>query len=120
MPHNATPTKEMQRCIDVCQECHVTCLESVRHCLLRGGTHAAAEHLQLLLGCAEICRTNAAFLALGLAQHGETCRVCADVCLESAESCARFGDDEELQLCEETCRRCAAICRSMAEQPAAR
>jgi hypothetical protein len=118
MPHNTMKTKAMQECIDLCQECHTICLETVQHCVRSGGEHADPEHVQLLLGCAEICRTSAAFMALGLSQHTETCSVCAHVCELCAESCARIPGDAEMQLCEETCRRCAEICRNMAGQAA--
>jgi hypothetical protein len=113
MPH-ASPSQEMARCIDSCQECARTCLETARHCLEMGGEHAAAEHITTLLDCAEICRTSANFMARGSDMHGAICGVCADACIRCAEACERFPDDEVMRKCAEICRRCAESCQRMA------
>lgn len=114
MAHAQRITKEMQSCIDVCQECHAVCTEAVLHCLTLGGEHAEAHHVQLLLACAEICRTSATFMELGSDLHVETCGVCSTVCTRCAEGCERFAEDDVMQRCAEVCRRCAESCREMA------
>lgn len=111
MPHT---TKAMQDCIDVCDECRQSCLETLTHCLEKGGKHSAAEHVQSLLDCAEACQTSANFMARGSALHAVACGVCADACDACAESCEAFKDDEEMQACAEVCRRCSESCHQMA------
>lgn len=105
---------EMQDCINNCLDSHTVCLETVGHCLQKGGRHAAAEHIRLLLDCAEICQTSANFMIRGSDLHTRTCAVCAEVCERCAESCEQFGDDERMRACAEACRRCAESCRRMA------
>jgi hypothetical protein len=112
MAHHADPA--MQECIDRCQTCQETCLSTITHCLEKGGKHATAEHIQLVLACAEICDTSARFMLVDSEFHGRVCEVCAEVCDACAKECASMGDDEVMQQCAEACRRCAESCRQMA------
>jgi hypothetical protein len=106
----------MQNCIQACTTCHGVCVESINHCLRKGGRHTEFTHLRILTDCAEICQTSADFMLRGSEFHGMTCGVCAEVCTHCAESCAMFGDDEMMKRCEEACRMCAKSCAEMAEQ----
>ncbi|MFN3648561.1 MAG: four-helix bundle copper-binding protein [Armatimonadota bacterium] len=110
MPH---VSPEMRECIDACTSCHQTCVETVTHCLQMGGKHAEADHIRLMLDCAEICETSANFMLRGSDLHQETCRTCAVVCERCAEDCERF-DEDFMQRCAEECRNCAEHCRRMA------
>lgn len=105
---------EMQTCIQNCTLCHQICTQTLQHCLQMGGEHAAADHVKLLLSCAEICETSANFMLLGSDFHVETCGVCADVCDRCAQDCDRWPDDEVMKICADACRRCAQSCRKMA------
>lgn len=111
-------TATMAACIDNCVECHRVCLEVVQHCLRKGGKHAEADHIRLLLDCAEICQTSANFMIRGSDLHTHMCGVCAEICARCAEECERMGDDDEMRRCGEVCRRCAESCRRMAGQAA--
>jgi hypothetical protein len=107
-------TQEMQHCIELCQKCHDVCLQTVQHCLEKGGRHAEAAHIRLLLDCVEICQTSANFMIRGSDLHMETCRACAEVCERCAADCERLGDDPKMRECAEICRRCAESCTTMA------
>jgi hypothetical protein len=111
MPHHVST--EMRRCIDECVSCHEVCLEAVTHCLEKGGEHARADHIRLLLDCVQICQTSADYMLRGSEFHTRVCEVCADVCERCAKDCDRF-DDEVMRRCAEECRRCAESCRQMA------
>jgi len=104
----------MRNCIRECQSCHSICLETVTHCLERGGKHAEASHIRLLLDCADICQTSDDYMLRNSDLHARTCGVCADVCERCAEDCERFGDDPVMQQCAAACRNCATSCREMA------
>src|SRR5436309_5571555 len=106
--------EDLQRCITLCRECHDVCLHTVPHCLGKGGRHAAAAHVVLLLDCAEICDTSANFMVRGSQLHAATCGACAEVCDRCAEDCERLGDDEMMRHCARTCHRCAESCHRMA------
>lgn len=104
---------QMQQCIDECLACYRTCYGmALTHCLESGGAHVKPEHFRLMMDCAEICRTSAAFMLSGSARHKLTCSVCAQVCEACADSCEQVGD---MQACVDACRRCAESCRAMAQ-----
>jgi hypothetical protein len=105
-------SREMQSCIDECLACYKTCLGmAMTHCLEHGGKHVEPRHFRLLMACAEICRTSAAFMLIGTEHHRHVCRECAEICEECATDCERVGD---MQACVDACRRCAESCRKMA------
>jgi len=105
---------EMQQCINECLACHALCLETITYCVQKGGKHVEQSHLQLLTDCAEACQVSANFMCRGSELHGRYCAVCAEVCNRCAESCDKFGDDEQMKACAEACRRCAESCQRMA------
>ena len=106
----------MQECIERCLDCHKACLETVMYCLQQGGPHAEANHVRLMLDCAEICQTSANFMQRGSDLHHLTCSACAEVCQRCADDCARLADgddDNRMAACATMCRRCAESCRHM-------
>lgn len=103
---------ESASCIDVCFECHRTCLaEAMTHCLASGGDHVAPSHFRLMLDCADICLTAAHFLMRESPVHPEVCAACAETCERCAASCDGL---EGMEGCAAMCRRCASHCREMA------
>lgn len=104
---------DMRQCIENCLQCHRVCVETLAYCLQKGGKHAEAKHLRLLMDCAEICQTSANFMLRGSELHTRTCFACAEVCERCADACARMGDDATMKACEDMCRRCADSCRNM-------
>jgi hypothetical protein len=106
--------EDMQSCIEECLNCHSICMTTVAYCLQKGGAHAEAAHIVLLLDCAEICQTSANLMLRGSEQHMHTCAACAAICELCAEDCARMDDDLPMRNCAEACRRCAESCRRMA------
>ncbi len=109
------PAGSMQNCIETCNDCRDSCLASVSHCLELGGKHAEAGHIGLLLDCADICGTSAAFMLRGSTHHKKVCGTCAEICQACAESCRSMGGaDEMMASCAEVCERCAESCEKMA------
>ena len=104
----------MRSCIDECQSCHEVCVETLAHCLAMGGEHAEAEHITMLMDCAQICTSSADFMLRGSSLHAGVCGVCADICEECAESCEAL-EGAEMKRCADQCRRCAESCREMAK-----
>lgn len=106
------PSPAMQRCIAQCTSCHEVCLQhAARHCLELGGAHVEPEHFRLMLACAEICRTSAAIMSIGVPQHAGVCAACAEICTACADSCDAI---EGMQACADACRACAESCAAMA------
>lgn len=109
----------MQECIDLCGECREICTRTVTHCLEMGGRHADAEHIALLLDCADICSTSGSFMLRHSGHHRRVCDVCAAVCRACAESCRSIGaDDAAMKACADVCDRCAESCARMASAAA--
>lgn len=112
MPH-ATPAG-LANCIQECQRCHNICLQTIAHCLQKGGQHAEPSHIRLLMDCVEICQTSANFMLRNSPLHTQTCAVCADVCEQCADICEQMGDDKVMMDSAAACQRCAESCREMA------
>lgn len=115
MQHATVLNRDVQECIENCQNCHAVCLETIQHCLERGGDHASSDLVRLLLNCAEICATSAHFMLTGSDFHPRMCGLCAEIC-EACESSCRSVDprDEQMKICADACRRCADSCFKMA------
>jgi hypothetical protein len=103
----------MQACIEECIGCHSICLETLTHCLTKGGRHGEAHHVRLLTDCAEICQTSANFMLRHSELHVHTCAACAEICERCARSCEEMSDDDLMVRCSEACRSCAELCREM-------
>ena len=108
------PSDDMMRCIALCHECHDICAHTIQHCLEKGGRHAEASHIRLLMDCAQICHTSEDFMLRGSDLHALTCGACGEVCTRCADDCERMADDSMMKRCAEVCRRCADSCLSMA------
>jgi len=104
----------MDSCITNCLDCHRVCLETVSHCLAKGGDHAEASHIALLLTCADICQTSANAMLHKASVHNVTCGACAEICRQCAQACEAMASDTVMKTCAETCKRCASTCQEMA------
>ena len=118
--HHQNMREEMQRCIQLCHDCHARCISMISHCLTLGGRYAASAHIRLLMDCAQICTITADFMARTSSFHNRTCSFCAELCRACAESCVQVaGDDQTVKQCAKMCRRCAESCDRMASKEAA-
>jgi hypothetical protein len=112
MPAMGGDMSSLEAAIKACMDCHSMCLRmAMTYCVEKGGHHAEAAHLRLLMNCAEICQTSANFMLSGSPLHGRVCAVCAEVCEACARNCEQLGEMAE---CAEECRRCAKSCKTMA------
>jgi hypothetical protein len=101
----------LEQCAEDCARTFELCTGTATHCLERGGRHAEAVHVNLLLDCAEICRTGEAVLRRGTDRYGIICRACAQICRACAADCERLsGGDRVMDECAAQCRRCADSC----------
>lgn len=106
----------LRRCIADCGDCQGTCLGTVAHCLTLGGKYTEAQHIRVMLDCAEICQVAANFMLRRSTLHSHVCRACAEISEACARSCdALANGDEQIRQCVESCRRCAQSCREMGE-----
>jgi len=107
-------SSEMKSCIEACQRCYATCLQTaMHHCLETGGPHTEPKHFRLMMACAETCRTSAALMLIGSDHHRAQCALCAKLCESCARDCERIGGMAD---CVAACRACATECRSMSGQ----
>lgn len=107
-----TTDQTVQSCIDACDNCYKTCMQTaMMRCLESGGKHVEAEHFRLMMNCAEICQMSTNFMLSGSRYSSQICTVCAEICEACAGSCEQLGDMED---CVNACRDCAESCRNMA------
>ena len=107
-----THSDDMKSCIEACQRCYATCLQTAMgHCLDAGGEHIEPKHFRLMMACAETCRASLALMLIGSDHHRSQCGLCARICEDCASDCERIGGMEN---CVAACRACAKECRAMA------
>lgn len=104
-------TPEMHECIHHCANAHDLCQHEIHDCLKKGGEHANAEHIGIMMDCAAICHAAEDAMLRHSPMHGAFCQACATVCTACAESCEKLGDTD----CAEACRACAKSCADMAK-----
>ena len=105
---------EMLVCIQNCQDCYRACLQTLAYCMDQGGRHAQPQLLRLLMDCADICATSAAFMLRRSDLHAHTCAACAEVCRRCGDACEAISDDLRMRALADTCRHCAESCAAMA------
>ena len=110
----------MQKCIQLCRDCHAVCIQTIAHCLKLGGRHAAPEYIRLFQDCAQMCTTTVDYMLRESAFHDRVCRLCSDLCTQCGDACEQVaGGDQLIKQCIEICRRCAESCNRMASKVAA-
>ena len=110
---------EMQKCIQLCRDCHAMCTQTIAHCLKLGGRHAAPDHIRVFVDCAQMCATAADYMVRESPFHVRICRICSDLCKQCGKDCEQVaGDDQMIKQCIEMCRKCAESCERMASKVA--
>lgn len=115
MPGMAPGTMTAQVCIESCWRCHVTCVDTERYCLEKGGMHAVVTHVALMADCADMCIRAADSMIRHSSAHAAICTACAQLCESCAQECEAFKNDKQMLVCARTCRDCAAHCREMSK-----
>lgn len=114
-PESSMPNSDLT-CRDLCAACAQTCRHTLfRHCLQVGGEHATADHVRMMMDCAEICQTAADFMDRGSPFHAGVCSACAKVCRACADSCRKL---DGMEACVAACERCETSCGDMARTAA--
>ncbi len=104
---------DMSRCIESCQSCSRTCLETAHYCLTQQGVSAGSTILGLLFQCADVCQLSVRMMAAESEFHHQSCELCFEVCQRCAVECEKYEQDEVFKKCAKVCRRCAEDCRKM-------
>ena len=110
---------EMQKCIELCRDCHAMCTQTVGHCLNSVGAMQHRPH-SLNGGLRADVRNQRRIPASGvIVSRPDVPSLCGG-CAGSAGSCEQVGgDDQMVKQCAEMCRRCADSCERMASKVAA-
>ena len=112
--------EEVNKCIQLCRDCHGICIQTIAHCLKLGGRHATPDHIRLFTDCAQMCVTAADYMLRESPFHERVCRLCSELCTMCAKDCEQVGgDDQMVKQCIEMCRNCAGSCERMASKTAA-
>lgn len=108
------PSTKIQNCIDLCNECARTCLETITHCLQKGGKHVQSSHVTMLTDCATLCEASAHLMINESPFQEQLCGLCAEICNHCAKECNSFQDDSQMKDCAAACKACATACKEMA------
>lgn len=110
----AQQTVTVDECAQACYDCKRECERTVSYCLVKGGKHAEARHIQLLMDCIAMCETCGSSCERESETHHTLCKACAEIATRCAEDCETFKGDEQMQACAKACRACAETCEAMA------
>lgn len=104
-----------EECIAHCLEAFRACSELIPHELNLHGDISASAHIRLLSGCSLMCETAAKMLMLDSELQAKVCALCAEICLQTAQSCEDHAEENRFALeCARACRRCAKSCQDVA------
>lgn len=113
MRANPLQDSDVSKTINFCFTTYRSCLETLNYAQEEGTRFYQADLFHLLQLCADTCDLTARSLISGADFGTQSCELCFEVCLRTAEECDRFSDDHILAKCGEVCRRCAQFCRGM-------
>jgi hypothetical protein len=95
------------------QHCEATCEHMVTHLICAHHDNRRDLQIQLLRDCADICTLMAKYLARNSCHARMLAHVCATICENCGNECAKFPDMISQQ-CAEICFHCAQACRMFA------
>jgi hypothetical protein len=104
--------KYYKNCIDACQQCVALCNYCSSMDLKEKDVAMMSRCIQLNMECAAICTAAIQFMSLGSEHSKELCRLCAQICKDCADECAKH-DNDHCKECAEACRVCEKVCREM-------
>ena len=90
-------------------ECEADCGHTAAYIIREADVKARLKQASLLADCADICSLAAKYAARGSAFARQAASICADVCENCANECAKFADGVS-QDCARICLRCANEC----------
>ena len=104
----------MERCIEACRDCHSSCVETIAHCLQKGGEHAEVGHITLMQDCADICELSEEVMLRSRRRFvNRVCALCADDAAMPAPKLRDGSMTRPCKRCAEQCHSCAGACREM-------
>jgi hypothetical protein len=98
--------RQLNACADQCNHCFNECLNEEDVTMM-------ARCIELDRECSDICQWTASFIARQSEYTNDLMQLCAKICEDCAEECAKH-DNEHCRLCSEVCRKCAEVCHNMA------
>ncbi|CAN7782380.1 four-helix bundle copper-binding protein [Paraburkholderia hospita] len=101
-----------QPSIEACDACAAACDRCASACLDEPRRVNMAKCIRLNADCASLCRLTSAALARQSHFAPEFCELCARICDECGDECARHAP-EHCGTCSDACRRCAEACRAI-------
>jgi hypothetical protein len=112
MRHTDSMSGDMQKAVEDCMSCSMTCEETITYCLNQPGQIDAAM-IRMMMDCAEMSKMCADMMCRMSPMHMDMCQLCTRMCMMCAEMCAT-SDDAQMMKLAEMCRTCADSCRAMA------
>ncbi|HEV2833180.1 MAG TPA: four-helix bundle copper-binding protein [Hanamia sp.] len=102
-----------QTCIEACLNCAAICNHCASSCTQEDDVKMMARCIQLDMECSAMCYASAQLMSLGSDKAKDICRLCAAICNECGNECAKH-ETEHCQECAAACKKCAEECEKMA------
>ncbi len=98
--------------INLCNECASNCDDCIKNCLDVKDSQKLSTCIELCLYASELCRLAAKFMAMGDLYVDQICNLCAEICEQCGNECAKHPHDHS-QRCAAVCKECAEACRTI-------
>lgn len=110
---------EIEDLLSQLAQCHEACIQTMIYGVREGGELADFNIIRNLLDCADICKTAESFFLRESEYGGDILDICADLCIDCAESCDKFKNNKVMTSCASICRNCAEACEEIiySEEP---
>lgn len=106
-------SEALKKCIEACYLCAAACDNCAASCLEEDDLDMMRDCIRTDIQCASLCRLAAQFMTLKSEHAKKVCMLCAELCQECGDVCARHEHDH-CQQCAKACHHCAEQCRNMA------
>jgi len=85
--------------------------EIIEYSLAEGGPYSDHDVVGSILNTIEIANLHTKYLLRKSEFRGQSANLCAEICDDCADQCARFREDDIMIFASEVCRECAVNCR---------
>lgn len=104
-------SNKFENCIDACYHCATTCLQCENVYMWENGSKGHRSSIRL--DCAEVCLVTAKMLSAKSKFSCKVCALCAEICENCAQECAKHSELRQCKTCVESCLKCMEECKKV-------
>jgi hypothetical protein len=104
-------TRENQKLIETLGDCIAECNNCIISCLNEPNVKMLAHCIKMNMDCVEICKVTLSFVSRDSEHAFQLRDECEEICRCCANECSKHEHMEHCRICAEVCRETAALCR---------